>query len=482
MFSFIKNQLLGLSTNKPSTSPTKLLKHKQPVNILEHAVLDFNGIFKRDFALFYYKNVQIIDILIFLPHYGLYFGEKISWTASQLKGTNIELSTKQSKKSSTTCLEATQQLLHKKLEDVLSFDSTPIERFFWMEHLCESEFDELDVSFHRLLSKERLIFADDDIQNIQDKLCALNTHQEKPYSKLKVLGSLEAHLLLLPTKKEPFGAFLSSNQQLFLNEPLREKNITVLNGKGATGKSTVIVRKILQSLLKNSEIKAAIITPTLLCSDILRTQLIALCEFAAVTLDYSRIQFFNPPTPQDSIALSTVSKEISLIAYDDPYNFDKEFIATLHNEISTQTILIATSTHYCDEHTYTLEETWRAPLLNTLNCSDTQEVLSLLLTALQEHTFPLTETILIIVNNDETLEVYKKAIDTYFHTSTEIITSTFSLQYKNLDNITLTTTPYISGITASYCFVVDIAPEHPDYSTVLSRASKETTIITPSQH
>jgi hypothetical protein len=482
LFSFVTN-LFKSHDHKDSDVSQKSSKLKQHPNILEHSILDLNGTFLPNFTLFHYDNTRIIDIIIFLPHYGLYFGEKISWTASQLKGASVELSTKQSKKSPTTNLEVTQQLLHQKLEDVLSFDSTPIERFFWMEHLCESEFDELDPSFHKLLSKERLIFADDDIQNIQDKLCALNDHQEKPYSKLKVLGSLQAHSLLLPTKEEPFGAFLSSQQQLLFDAPPPvPKTITVITGKGATGKSTVLIRKVLQLLLHDTQIKAAIITPTLLSGDILRTQLIALCEFAAITLDYSRIQFLNPSTPQETITLDAISKEVSLIVYDDPYDFNEDFIGALRHKIGTQTIFVATSAEYLDEYTYPLAQTWRTPTINTLHYSHPKEAPILLLVALREHASPLTETILIVLNNDETLLAYQIAIDEYFHTNTQIITSTFSLQYKNLDNITLATTPYLSGITASYCFIVDIAPEHLDYPTALSRASKGITIISPSQH
>jgi hypothetical protein len=410
LFSFVTH-LFKSRSHKDSDTPSKPLKHKQAANILEHSILDVKGTFLPNFTLFHYDNTLTIDVIIFLPHHGLYFGEKISWTASQLKGASVELSTKQSKKSPTTHLETTQAALHQKLEDVLSFDSTPIERFFWMEHLCESEFDELDPSFHRLLSKERLIFADDDIQNIQDKLFALCTYQEKPYSKLKVLGSLQAHRLLLPTKDDPFGAFLSTQQQAFLDAPIAAQTITILNGDFATGKSMVLIRKVLQSLLQN-EIKAAIITPTLLSGEILRKELLALCEFSAITLDYSRIQFLNPPTPNETIALSTLSKDISLIGYDDLDTTNTLFMETLKKELQGQTVLISTSQLCDDESSHHLTQTYRTPSIKTIDCDGADEALFTLIMELREliQSYP-SSPVLILLNSDEEISNYKKAID-----------------------------------------------------------------------
>ncbi len=207
-------------------------------------------------------------------------------------------------------------MVHQKLEDVLSFDSTPIERFFWMEHLTELEFDALDPSFHKLLPKERLLFSDDDIQTIQDKLTALGTYQDKPYSKLKVIGALNAHTLLLPTDTEPFGTFLNDDQQRFLDSPLTQSPL-MLGGECASGKSTVIVRKILQILLDDSHAKILIITPTLINGETLRQELIALADFAAVDLDFSRLQFISPKKLYTLITLSELTDDYSHIVCDD---------------------------------------------------------------------------------------------------------------------------------------------------------------------
>lgn len=477
MFSSVTH-LFKFRSNNDSDNLSKPLKYKQPANILEYSILDAKGTFLPNFTLFHYETTLAIDVIIFLPHHGLYFGEKISWTAQEFKETSVKLFTKQSKKSPTTHLETTQTSLHQKLEDVLSFDSTPIEHFFWMEHLCESEFDELDSSFHRLLSKERLIFADDDIQNIQDKLFALSTYQEKPYSSLKVLGSLQAHRLLLPTKVDPFGAFLSVQQQVFLDTPTVPKTITILAGDFATGKSTLLIRKVLQSLLHNNDIKAAIITPTLLSGEILRKELLTLCEFGAITLDYSRIQFLNPPTPNETITPSTLSKDISLIAYDDCDTANTLFMDSLKQELQEQTVLISTSQLSHEQFNHNLDKTYRIPILKTINCVGSNEVLFTLLIELREliQSYP-SSSILILLSCDEEISSYKKAIDERFHIESSVINATFSLQYKNIDSIALSTPQYASGVCVADCFVVNIDPNSQEYKMSLSRSSKNVTFI-----
>lgn len=479
MFSSIITRLFKSNVQDDAIDRVKPRGENQAINsILEHSILDLKGTLVRDFTLFYYEDSLHIDLLIFLPHYGLYFGEKISWKAQDLKGASLERSSKKNKKNSTTHLEVTERILHQKLEDVLSFDSTSIERFFWMEHLCESEFDALHSSFHTLLSKERLIFSDDTAQKIQKKLFSLSTYQENPYSKLKALGSLQAHTLLLPTEKEPFGLFLSDEQQTFLNAPLISASITVLNGDYATGKSSVLIRKVLQALLKDPETKAAIITPTLLSGEILRKEFIAICDFAAVTLDDSRLIFLNPPTPNDTIHLNDLPKNASIILYDDFHLLDATFIHQLNENIQQQSIFISSQIASENEIIYTLKKPYRSPTIKNIQFSHTNKITLFLLTELEELLASETRSsILVVLPSDDLLQEYKKSIDEYLHIECHLLTSSFSLQYKNLEPITLSTPQYLSGVSVTHCYVINLPTVTPEYSMALSRATQSVTVI-----
>ncbi len=464
---------------------TNLFEEKKQIEsqkTLENSVLDANGVLLKDFTLFHHNASLFIDLLIFLPHYGLYLGEKISWKNSDLKGASVERSSRKSKKTSTTHLELTEKILHQKLEDVLSFDSTKIERFFWMEYLSETEFDALDPSFHKLLPKERLLFCDDTIQSIQNKLISLGSYQDVPYSKLKIIGSLRAHALLLPTATEPFGAFLDDDQQIFLDSPLTQSPL-MLGGACASGKSTVLVRKILQVLLEDSRAKIMIITPTLLNGETLRQELTALADFAVVYLDFSRLQFLSPNKLNTPIDTNEFSSDITHIVCDDIQLLDITLF--LDHTAGSKGKFIILCGSILEENTsqQTLKHIYRNPSIHFVHFSHTKGALYTLLSGLRNHLDILsTSPVIIILPNEELLDEYKNAIDEYLHLETRILNTSFSLQYKSLEFITLSTLEHISSLSVSHCYLINLDPNNLLYPLALSRASESVTIISEDLH
>ncbi|MDD4855734.1 MAG: hypothetical protein PHQ22_04215 [Sulfuricurvum sp.] len=469
------------SENKKYTNVSAQEKNPNSQKVLEDAIFGTHGVLLQDFTLFHRTTALSIDLLIFLPHYGLYLGEKIAWKRSELKGASIERSSQKNKKISTSNLESTQKILQQKLEDVLSFDSTQIERFFWMEHLSEAEFDGLDSSFHKLLPKKRLLFSDDSIQNIQDKLTSLGTYQETPYSKLKVIGSLSAHTLLLPTTAEPFGAFLNKEQQTFLDAPLTQSTL-ILGGEYASGRSTVIVRKILQILLNNSYAKIIIITPTLLNGETLRQELIMLADFAVVYLDSSRLQFLSPSKLYSSIHPDMLPSDFSHIVCDDIQLLDMTSFLTSTN-VKGKSIILSGPIRDEDTAHYILKQPYRKPNIHSIHFSHTKGALYALLSGLRNHLELLSSSpVMIILPNETLLDEYKNAIDEYLHLESRILKTSFSLQYKSLESITLSTLELISALSVSHCYLINLDPNHPLYPLALSRASESVTIISEDLH
>lgn len=462
------------SSKKPSHSnDLKRIKQKYPLQVLEHSVLDVNGAFLTDFTLFHHDNSFKIDLLLFLPHYGLYLGQKLSWKAQELRGASIEPASRQNSKLPATTLESTEETLHQKLEDVLSFDSTPIERFFWFEHLSEEEFDALDSSFHRLLSKERVIFSDDDIQSIQDKLIFLGTYQPLPYSKLKVVGSLSAHTLLLPTIIEPFGAFLSNTQNSFLDHIL-PFGIVTIEGKEGSGKTTLLVRKVLKMLLEEPLLKGIVITPTLLSGELFRRELIALCEFSIVKIDFSRLSFLHPDTPDTPLRWEEISPDISLFIFDDYPLHDIDLI----NNNKEKRVITSSAAQKNINTLFHLNQSYRLPTLRHTYYTHTQGALFLLLSGLRELFETKAHTpILVVLPYEKDLMRYKKAIDEYLHIDCSLLNPLFSLQYKNLEPVTLSTPEYITGVSVPHCYLINLLPDSREYRLALSRASETATII-----
>jgi hypothetical protein len=464
--------------SKSTQNSSKKAPFLPPQETLEHAISELQGTLLQNFTLFHHTTARPIDLLIFLPHYGLYLGEHLNWKKSDLKGATVEQSTQNSTKEPTTQLESTQKLLHQKLEDVLSFDSTPIERFFWLENLTEEEFDLLDSSFHKLLPKRRLLFADDTTQNIQDKLVALGTYHDHPYSKLKVVGSLQAHTLLLPTTAEPFGAFLNTTQTDFLEAIPPKGSPLILGGVYASGKSTVLLRKIAQVLLENPNATLMVITPTRLNGEILRQNLVALGEFASVTFDFTRIHFVYPNTLYGAIDPNEVPINLTHIICDDMQLLDiTDFI---HKTIQSKGVVAILSGSILTENTtpYILKHPYRTPEIRTEPPLDTTKTIYILILRLRDHLATLASTpIIIIVPNTIVLKEYKDAIDEYFHLESKILDDAFSLQYKNLDSITLSTPEFISAVSVSHVYLINLDPTDDLYPLALSRASKSVTII-----
>jgi len=445
------------------------------LTLLEDAVCLTN------FTLFHHENHFNIDLLVFLPHYGLYLGEKILWNLQELKGASVKRFTRQNKAEFHTHLEATDKVIYQKLQDVLSFDSTPLERIFWMQNLTSSEFETLDPSFHELLPKARLIFKDDALV-VQSKLHALHVYQANAFSKLKVIGSLRAHTLLLPTATEAFGSLLSPQQQLFLDAPIKTRSILSLSAAYSSGKSTVLIRKVMDYLLSNSNYAVLIITPTRLSGELLRNEFISLMEFAAVKCNLSNLHFYVPTPDTEPLETTPIFLDSSLIVCDDTHLLDPLILQRIMEHKGSRSLILCGVTNPIDTDTYALDTVYRKPILNTVHFTHTKGALFTLLTGLKTHLETINSNlIMIIVPNHETLLEYKKAIESHLPVKCRILNDTFSLQYDNLEEITLSTPEYISGLNVPHSYLINLNNHDPlYYPLALSRASDTVTIISES--
>jgi len=89
---------------------------------------------------------------------------------------------------------------------------------------------------------------------------------------------------------------------------------------------------------------------------------------------------------------------------------------------------------------------------------------------------------MIIVPNKILLDEYKDAIDEYLHLESRILNTSFSLQYKSLEFITITPLELISALSVSHCYLINIDSSSPLYPLALSRASESVTIISEELH
>lgn len=466
-----------LPSNRSHDSSDTSVQHPAPLDVLNDAVSQLQGSLFTNFYLFHKEEKSVIDVLLFLPNYALYFGEKITWKYIEVKDAKVERASKQNEKNALTHLNSTEEKIRAKLQDVLSFDHTDIERFFIFEHLSEEEFDSLDQSFHTLLPKDCLIFAGDDLQTIQGKLKGLTSYKEEPYSRLKVLGALNAHTLLLPTSSDLFGRFLSDRQTSFLTEPLQIP-LTHLTGETGSGKTSLLVRKVFMELLHNPSTRIAIITPTLFSSELFRKELIDLVEFSIVEINFSYLTFLQPDVTNPHILPMNLIDLYDMLVLDDyvPSNLDDLINACATKQSS---ILLSTYSKQPIENTFHLDHSYRTSHIKTIHFTHTKGGVYSVLENLKGYFDSKCNTpVVIILPTQEEVIHYKKAIDEHLQLESHLFSVSFSLQYQNLDPITLTVPDYLYGLQCAHSFVVNIAESSPLYHLALSRASETTTIIT----
>jgi hypothetical protein len=478
VFSF----LTRFFSNRSLVCDEKLSKEVNllPIDHLHRIAEEENALFVKDFSLFYQERHNIIDLFMFLPYRGICFGEEIDWDFEALSHATIESSSPSKKKDSTTHLAATESLISQKLEEILSFNTTVCERFFWMSALKEDEFDILGPSFHTLMPKERLIFSDSSYESIRHKIESIAPRLDFPYSTLKIMGSLQSHLLLTPTEDSPFGNFVSEEQQQFILTDYSD-TLTSLFGEHNSGKSSAIIRKVLFTLLTHPKEKIIIITPNRIGSEILRHELISLLEYGALKIDLSLLTF-HTPDESEKIHENDYFLSASSVLLDDAHLMKKQLLDTLiehrgnrwilfsmHNDyrpISDSSVIFYN--HYQKNIDYRKIPTSANQLLHTLLLELRRDLLS---------TSP--ERIMVMFENHQELHAYKEAIDEYFEINCRIVNKDFSLQYQNLDDLILTTHEYTYGIHVPHLYFV-VSDQEENYSYALSRASESATIISVS--
>ncbi len=435
------------------------------------------SVFFSDFKLYLYDSVITVDLLLFIPNRGLYVGEKIPWRADELQDATVERSTPGGKKKRTTRFDTVESAIHRKLKNVLSFDSTPCERFAWMEHLSEEEFDALDPSFHELLPKSRLVFSGDSPSSALEKLEKLAPFQSDPYSTLKVIGSLNAHTLLLPTPDTPFGAFLSEEQRRFLDAEFAD-TVTTLYGASGSGKSTLLLRKAIKSILENPKHRVLIITPTLLAGELLRNKLVSLIDYGAFNVPLDAISFYTPQLSEPLKGLA-VFEEASIIFCDDAYRLDSTLVEMLKEHRGKRWLVIATAIEPNSiENLWVLLNHYRdAKVHATLECSREDLMFTLMMELRKRLSDTPSHDLMVVLPEQTMLLQFKYAIDEYFHLNSRMLIPGFSLQYQNLDDLILATADSISGLRIPH--LVLIVPDNADdYTFALSRASESATVIT----
>jgi len=432
-----------------------------------------------NFKLYSKNDIINFDLLIFAPEYGWLSGEKISWKYNDLKKASIEKATPLQKKKSSTQLNVKDSAIRAKLQDVLSFDSTPIAHFFWMQYISEEEFDTLHPSFHELLPKDQLIFSNESCQSINAKLSSLLPELPSLLSRDKIAGALEAHQQILPHNEYLFGKRLSYKEKLFLNSPIEQ--MTSIEGFGRSGRTSLLVRKALQHKLENPNATLFFVSPNQLNNDLIRQEFLSLMDFAVIALDSLDLQFITPMDIKKSFnskKISPAKKDIVLI--DDFHLLDPE----LQNQLLSISPILRTMSTNSDtlSDAYVIENilshsTQEQTIVPVLESWDAINDLILSTLKKYERTYS-SEDYLIVFPEEQHLITFQTILANSEDISSQIVNEMFSLQYKNTDSLLLAVPPHTSGISKKIVIIAGIDETETDiYNYLLSRGTDKAIII-----
>lgn len=459
-------------------------KNKKPSESTQDNRINLNHCFPKNWESFdklklYTKtNVTLIDLLIFAPEYGILSGEKIGWKYNELKKATIERATPVQKKKSSTQLSIKDSAIRNKLQEVLSFDSTPIAHFFWLPYLSAKEFDSLHASFHDLLPKTQVIFSDDTCANIQEKLSGLLPLLKIPLDHNKIVGALEAHHQILPHDGYPFGQRLPYRERLFLRSC--GDHLCTIAGPCRSGRTSLLVRKALEHKLEHTEATLYFISPNQLNNELIRQDFLSLLDFAVIELKDISLTFLAPTDLEKGLErFSVSSSKKDLLLVDDFHLLEPN----VQNRLLACSPMIRTlcTVDRTEPEYFVLEDlNYTQQAINTLPAADSWNgVLASIHTVLNnDKRACLPENYLIISNDLNQLTQIQLSLKESKEIPSQIVDEFFSLQYKNTDTLLLTTPSHVSGINKKRVIIIGIdQTEYESYPHLLSRGTDKAIII-----
>ena len=326
--------ILSKLTGRKKTSLTSIIR--SPLVTLLKKYAD-----KNDYPFFentplYHRSDKIdIPLALFLPRAGLVLFEDKEWRYKELCNAKASKASHAQSSQNSLAFENIGDFIKEKFVDLSGHDDIVIFNFVIMEQLSEEEFDLLDESFHHLLPKERILFRDSTLEEIEEKFQKLQS-KKRPYTVQNTLPFIFSQYTILDKEKIYFA---NKEQRAFIDKPL--KNFETLCGDRQSGKSTSVIQKALLEKLEHPDKKITILTPTNLHADLLKQTLLELVEHSSVVLDMNAIVIH---TPLELLELYKKRRDYSdVIFVDDALLMEEEFLSYIKQTQKERALLFVES-------------------------------------------------------------------------------------------------------------------------------------------
>ncbi|WP_373069502.1 hypothetical protein [Sulfurimonas sp.] len=310
-------------------------------------------------TIYHHSNKIEIPLMILSPKRGLYVLEYKDWTYDDLNLYEITQAKNNEHSKNTLAYDKTNSFINTKYNEILHNDCVKTFNFLIAENLSFVDYEHLSEEKKNLLPNEKIIFCDNDEEEILNKLNDVSEADDNLADPNYILANLLTQYLVL----HKGNVSLATDEQIdYITDSQNfeeQKSIVSLNGLALSGKTTaLILRAVYLKLLSNNN-SVTIIEPTALSCDIVKQFILELIEYSIVNVDITSIrvctpeEFLNSKVTEyvlcddtslieegllENIILKSAKSHLTLVnpiqRYDNFYKLTKSF----HNKIDIEFI------------------------------------------------------------------------------------------------------------------------------------------------
>lgn len=288
IFNFLYN-LLKKDTKQKLLIPDSILLKKLKAVCIKN---DYKLL--ENITVYHHSNKIEIPLMILVPNRGLYIFEYKDWTYDDLDNYEITKAQNNEHSKNTLAYDKTKSFINTKFNEILHSDCVETFNFLIAENLSFADYEHLSENKKNLLPNEKIIFCDNDEQEILSKLNNVSDIDESLANPDYILANLLTQHLVL----HKGAVSLATQEQIDVIEDLQNleesKNIISLNGLALSGKTTTIILRSVYLKLLSSNNSVTIIEPTALSCDIVKQSILELIEYSIVNVDITSIHVVTP--------------------------------------------------------------------------------------------------------------------------------------------------------------------------------------------
>ncbi len=461
----------------------------------------------RSTSIYLRQEAHTVEALIFDPDHGIYLLDYCDWRYEELKGATVEHPNPDDKRARDVNLDTLHEFIRGKFNEILHTDPCDIKNFLLLEHLSAEEFDQLDMSFHKFLPKDRLIFAQESAEESLAKLHAAIPKRDHTLNIPNVLGALFFHLQISSDNLHTERALLSLEQRHFIESELPP--LSTLCGPYGSGKSSLILLKAILILLQKKARSILIVAATQVACDLLKKQMLEIVEYAIIDIELTSIRILTPEQliaqhyqklyKKESFSFAKITPKMlshhydaaDIIFCDDSHLLDNSFVSYLYHLQRKHTLCLVRRDISGNPTDYPLTSSFRTPQAMIDLCINSDDTpiegvkrargnpYMLMILELQKLLQQYTPTqMLIIVPHPQFALKLLDEINSYYGTIAELYQAHEGLLALKPDRVMIATILDIAHLQRPVVLLIhDETCDHEHFCHAITRASKQLYLI-----